>query len=103
MRVLLTVTALLLSLNLVPASAADSEGAQGGKELQTSPVQPDRTPQQAEQAREQDRKDARDVRIGPDWKAQSGGKAEHSSEEPARQDQTVGQDWRVRPNNDDRR
>jgi hypothetical protein len=36
----------------------------------TSPVQPDRTPQSAEQVREQDSKDAEDVRIGRDWKAQ---------------------------------
>jgi hypothetical protein len=38
----------------------------------TSPVRPDQAPKLAEQAREQDRKNADDVRIGRDWKAQGG-------------------------------
>jgi hypothetical protein len=105
MRVFSVVTAVLLSLNIVPASADDTEIVQGAKQAQTAPVQPDRTPQQADQAREQDRKDAQDVRVGPDWKAQSGGKADHikRADQPGQEHQTVGQDWRVRPNKDDRR
>lgn len=38
--------------------------------LQTTPVQPERPPQQSEQAREQDQKRSEDVRVGRDWRAQ---------------------------------
>ncbi|WP_440639380.1 hypothetical protein ACSHT2_33805 [Bradyrhizobium sp. PUT101] len=46
------------------------ETASGSNEAQTTPVQPDRTPQQSDQARERERKNAEDRRVKRDWTTQ---------------------------------
>lgn len=68
-------TVLLLSSSLVSgfAFAQQSEPAPGSNEVQTAPVQPDRTPQQSDQARERDRKSAEDTRVKRDWTTQQRG------------------------------
>lgn len=62
-------TFMFLSSFLVPGIALGQqpETAPGSNEAQTTPVQPDRTPQQADQARERDRKSAEDTRVKRDW------------------------------------
>jgi hypothetical protein len=54
-------------------------------------------------AREKDRKDAEDVQIGRDWKAQSGGDDAMQTDSSGEDHQTVGRDWRARPENDEHR
>ena len=103
MRVLVMIAAVLLSCTVGPLVAAEVEKAPTPSGPAAVPVQPDQTLRQAEQAREQDRKDAEGVQIGRDWKAQGGseggpvGRAEPSEQEQ----QTVGRDWRTHP--DDRK
>ena len=49
-------------------------------QAQSGPVQAGRTPEQADQAREQDKSSAKDVRIGRDWKAkEDGDRARHEA------------------------
>ncbi|MGY3360370.1 hypothetical protein ACVWZK_007033 [Bradyrhizobium sp. GM0.4] len=103
MRVLVITEAVLLSCTLSPSRADETAPARQAQA--TVPVQPDRTPEQAEQARDQDRKNAEDVKIERDWKAQGGtdgdraGRANQSDQDH----QTVGRDWRARPDNAERR
>ncbi|MET4492127.1 hypothetical protein [Bradyrhizobium sp. LA7.1] len=103
MRVLAVTTAILLSCTLGPSLAGEMENAATQQAQAAIPVQPDQTPQQAEQAREQDRKNAEDVKIGRDWKAESGGDRVGHPDQSDQDHQTVGRDWRTRPDNDDRR
>ena len=65
-------TVLFLSSFLVSgfALAQQPEYPPGPNETQTTPVQPDRTPQQSDQARERERKSAEDTRVKRDWTAQ---------------------------------
>jgi hypothetical protein len=67
-----------------------------------NPVQPERTPQQSEESRKEDRKRAEDVRVNRDWRTQP---SENES-----MDRTMGwdhrkpgRDWRIRRDDDDDR
>jgi hypothetical protein len=80
MRVLAVATILLLSSSLVPTLAQEEgkapaqsqpETAPAPTQPQTVPVQPERTPQQSEQARKQGQDRAEDVQVGRDWRTQS--------------------------------
>ncbi|WP_247301261.1 MULTISPECIES: hypothetical protein [unclassified Bradyrhizobium] len=105
MRVLAMITAVLLSCAVGPSLAAEVEKAPTQSGPAAVPVQPDQTPGQAEQAREQDRKDAEDVQIGRDWKAQGGSEGERAgrAESSGQEHQTVGRDWRAHPDDPERR
>jgi hypothetical protein len=72
MRTSASVTVLFLSSFLVSgfALAQQPETPPGSNETQTTPVQPDRTPQQSDQARERERKSAEDTRVKRDWTTQ---------------------------------
>ena len=72
MRKSASATVLFLSSFLVAgfALAQQPETAPGSNETQTTPVQPDRTPQQSDQARERERKAAEDTRVKRDWTTQ---------------------------------
>lgn len=63
---ILNVAVLLLITALAPSFAEE----QAKTPSQMTPVQPERNPQQSDQSRGQDQKDAADFRIGRDWKAQ---------------------------------
>ena len=69
MRVVAAAVVLFLSSSLVSSFAQNAENAPAPTP-QTTPVQPERTPQQSEQAREQDQRRGEDVRLGRDWRAQ---------------------------------
>lgn len=66
-----------------------------------SETQMQKTPAQADQAREQDRNDA-NVTVGRDWKAQEGNRdrSEHVGKDTDHE--TVGRDWRAHPDRPDR-
>ena len=72
MRKSASATVLFLSSFLVSgfALAQQPDTAPGSNETQTTPVQPDRTPQQSDQARERERKAAEDTRVRRDWTIQ---------------------------------
>lgn len=72
MRKSASATVLFLSSLLVSgfALAQQPETPPGSNETQTTPVQPDRTPQQSDQARETERKSAEDARVKRDWTTQ---------------------------------
>jgi hypothetical protein len=80
MRVLAIATVFLLSSSLVPILAQEQERAPAQSQPETTPapaqpqtvpVQPERTPQQSEQARKQGQDRAEEVQVGRDWRAQS--------------------------------
>jgi len=94
MRNFAAIMAILLSCGLVPVSAEDA-GRTG--QAQTVPVQPEQTPQQAEQSRTHERARGEDVQIGPDWKAHESNANRTGREDKTDEDhQTVGSDWRVK-------
>jgi hypothetical protein len=98
MRVFALATVLLLSASVIPALAQQAEKAPDSGRVQAVPVQPERTPQQAEQAREQERQQAEDVKIGSDWRAResdSNRMQEKTGPTTDQDNRTVGQDWRV--------
>lgn len=99
MRVPAMITAVLLSCTVGPSLAAEVEKTPTQSGPAAAPVQPDQTPRQAEQAREQDRKKAEDVQIGRDWKAQGGSEGERAgrTESSGQEHETVGRDWRAHP------
>ena len=68
---------------------------------QSIPVQQAQTPEQADQARELDRRRAEDMKIGPDWRAHEGAHNQAGPTGADKDHQTVGQDWRVHPGNRD--
>jgi hypothetical protein len=72
MRVSTAATVLLLSSCLVSAAAmADqADTAPGAGQSQAVPVQPERTPQQSDRARERDRQSGDETRVNRDWTAQ---------------------------------
>ncbi|SFH67069.1 hypothetical protein [Bradyrhizobium sp. Gha] len=74
-----------------------------GAQAQPAPVQEAQSPQQSEQTREQDRSRAEDVKIGRDWKAEGGENNHANQATPDDSHQTVGRDWRARPENQDRK
>ena len=69
MRVFAIATMLLLSSSLVPSFAQDEGKAPTPSQPQTVPVQPERSPQQSDQSREEDRRRSEDRQIGSDWRA----------------------------------
>jgi hypothetical protein len=81
MRVVVVATIFLLSSGVVPTLAQEQgkvptqsqpETAPAPTQSpQTVPVQPERTPQQSEQARKQGQDRSEDVQVGPDWRTQS--------------------------------
>jgi hypothetical protein len=101
MRILAIAAILLLSSSVVPAGAQQAAGnAQNSNRPQTVPVQPERSPQQPAQAREQEMKQGEDVKIGKDWRAQE---RDHDTvghgntgQATDQDNKTVGQDWRLR-------
>lgn len=102
MRILAAATAISLSFALVPASADDSGLSKSYKQRQSAPVQPDRTPQQSDQSRDQEPGAWCNVQIERDWKAQeNANRTAIDREGPAgktdEDHQTVGRDWRTHP------
>lgn len=102
MRVLAAAAAISLSFVLVPVSA--EEPGTAGKQ-QAVPVQPDRTPQQSNQARDQERARGENVQIERDWKAQddakqAAGDRAGSATKADDSHQTVGRDWRAHPDSE---
>ncbi|QOZ51881.1 hypothetical protein XH90_11235 [Bradyrhizobium sp. CCBAU 53338] len=62
---------LLLSSGLVSTVAVAQQSEDSpDNQPQTAPVQPERTPQQSDHARERDRQSAEDTRVKPDWTTQ---------------------------------
>jgi hypothetical protein len=105
MRILAAAAAISLSFVLVPAFAEES-GL--GKQGQAVPVQPDRTPQQSNQSRDQERARGENVQIERNWKAQenASGTATDRGGSAAKSDddhQTVGRDWRAHPESGEKR
>lgn len=106
-------TVLLLSSSLVSgfAFAQQSEPAPGSNEVQTAPVQPDRTPQQSDQARERDRKSAEDTRVKRDWTTQQRGEDRMGMDSMRQQrmgrmmedmdHRTTGGNWRMQRDDED--
>lgn len=89
------------SAALLPTFALAFAFGGGAVQAQSTPVQQAQPPQQSEQSREQDRSRAEDVSIGRDWKAQ-GGESDHAGQATPNEDhQTVGRNWRTRPENQD--
>ena len=89
------------SVAFISAAALTFAFAGSAAKAQSTPVQQAQPPQQSEQTREQDRSRAEDVKIGRDGKAQ-GGENDHAGQAtPDDSHQTVGQDWRARPENRD--
>jgi hypothetical protein len=70
MRALVFAAVLLGSSSLHPLLAQDQSNSPPANESQAVPVQPERTPQQSEQSRDQDQDRADDVRVGRDWRTQ---------------------------------
>src|SRR4051812_14367514 len=70
MRVLVIGSVLLMSSALVPSLAQDQQKSSAANQPPVAVVQPDRSPQQSEQSREEDRRSAEDVQVGRDWRAQ---------------------------------
>lgn len=69
---------------------------------QSAPVQAGQTPQQSDQSRARDRSRAESVKIGRDWKAE-GREKKHATDAAADTDhETMGRDWRARPNGQNR-
>ncbi|MGJ5041152.1 MULTISPECIES: hypothetical protein [unclassified Bradyrhizobium] len=72
MRVPAAATVVLLSSCLLSAGAwaQQADSMPGTSQTQAVPVQPERTPQQSDQARERERQRAEDTRVNRDWTAQ---------------------------------
>jgi hypothetical protein len=77
------------------------DGIAGAVRAQSAPVEQAQTPQQADQARERDRRRAEDMKIGPDWRAHGGEDNQAGRAEVNKDQETVGQDWRAHPINRD--
>jgi hypothetical protein len=65
---------------------------------QSTQVQPERTPQQSDQARQQDKRNADDTRINPNWTTRQGSDERKDMDRQRRADQdqddrTVGRNW----------
>jgi len=84
-------------------------GNSSGNPPQLTPVQPERSPRQAEQSRDQDRKSAEDVQLGRDWRAEQrdGDRRGHRrmgrmNDEDDSEQRTVGRNWRMERGDDSR-
>src|SRR5438046_540997 len=98
MRVFAITVALFLFSALGPVSSGEPGPAQGTNQAQNVPVQPDRTPQESSQARDQERARGEEVQIGRDWKAQESDTNRVGGVDRTGEDhQTVGRDWRAHP------
>lgn len=67
---------------------------------QSTPVQPEHTPQQADQSRQQDQQRAEDTRINRDWTARQGSSDRADADRMRQRDEeqdnrTVGRNWRM--------
>src|SRR4051794_26572285 len=106
MRVLLIGAVLLMSSALVPSFAQEQQKSPVADQLPTTAVQPERSPQQSEQSREQDRKSAEDVQLGRDWKVQrrDGDRMERMGrmEQEGSDRRTAGRNWRMQRDDDER-
>jgi hypothetical protein len=74
---------------------------------QLAPVQPERSPRQAEQARDQDRKSAEDVQLGRDWRTEQRDgdrrgqrRMGRMNDEDDSDHRTVGRNWRMQRGDD---
>lgn len=107
MRVLAVAMAIPLSFALAPASAEESGLSKTYNQGQSVPVQPDRTPQQSDQSRDQERARGESVQIERDWKAQENANRTAGDREGSgktdEDHQTVGRDWRAHPERDENR
>jgi hypothetical protein len=113
-RAVLVAAVLLGSSSLYPSIAQDRANSPTSSQPQTVPVQPERTPQQSEQARAQDEKRAEDVRVRSGWRAEErdssrtdrmgqnemGRMRGHMGRDDERDDRTVGRNWRMRGDED---
>jgi hypothetical protein len=72
MRIPAAATVLFLSSCLVStaALAQQADSTPGTGQTQAVPVQPERTPQQSDQARQRERQSAEDTRVNRDWTTQ---------------------------------
>jgi hypothetical protein len=83
---------------------SDRSDRMGQTDQAQTPVQPERTPRQSEQSRDQERNRAEDVRVGRGWRTQ--GRDDERSDRMGyndmgrTRDQTVGRNWRTRPDDD---
>src|SRR5215212_1955011 len=104
MRALVLTAVLLGSSSLYPAVAQDEGKSQPPNQAQTVPVQPERTPRQSEQSRDQERDSAEDVRVGRGWRTQESDDERSDrmgyNDRGRTRDQTVGRNWRTRPDED---
>jgi hypothetical protein len=84
-----------------PSNIKGLPGSKSGPAERKPPhaqVQPERTPQQAEQSRAQERARGENMEIGSDWKAKESNIDRTGPADKRDQDhKTVGQDWRVHP------
>lgn len=115
MRALVAAMVLMSSSVLTSAFAQEQGNSSPPNQTQITPVQPERSPQQAEQSRDQDRKSAEDVQVGRDWKAQQrdgdrmGRMGQNMGQnnmgrmmEQDEDHRTVGRNWRMHGDNDER-
>jgi hypothetical protein len=109
MRSFAAATALLLFSSLVPSFAQNEANSPAVSQPRTSPVQPERTPQQSEQSRDRDRQRAEDMRVDRNWRAYPSdndrgpmpqGRMSERMGDPDSDHRTVGRDWRARPDDD---
>ncbi|MGJ4946614.1 hypothetical protein ACQR1W_39085 [Bradyrhizobium sp. HKCCYLS1011] len=109
MRVSTAATVLFLSSGFVSgaAFAQQAQTTPGTSQAQTTPVQPERTPQQSDQARERDRQSAEDTRVNRDWTTQQRDEdrmRQHRMGRMMDQDmdrRTTGQNWRMQRGDED--
>lgn len=105
MRVFAVAVMLLLSSSVVPAFAQDEGKPPALSQPETTPVQPELTPQRSDQAKEQNRQRADDTRVDRDWRAQqrNGDNMGHSGRtsdmdcDMDRDHHTAGRSWRMHP------
>jgi hypothetical protein len=123
MRVVIIGSLLVMSSAFVPSLAQEQQKSPVTNQPPATAVQPERSPQQSEQSREQDRRAAEDVQVGRDWRAQqeksavsnqpsttvlqperSPQQSERSREQDRRsgEDVQVGRDWRAQQRDGDR-
>jgi len=98
MRVLAIATILALSSAAFPALAQQTDSSRP----QAVPVQPERTPQQADQVRSREKTQGTDVKIGSGWRMHKTDKDPNGQGKTVKtgagidQDhRTVGQNWRM--------
>jgi|SRR3954469_24432487 hypothetical protein len=112
MRALL-LAAVLLGSSSLTSFAQDRANSPASNQPSTDRVQPERTPQQSDQARGEDQKRAEDVRVRPGWRTEerdSGmdGRRQHEmgrmmgrrDSDDDRDDRTVGRNWRMHEDED---